>query len=1005
MISHRSVICTVLGLLAAANPGPAAEVSVELVGGTAFAAGQPVNGNTHVRARSADGRYLLLETEANNLVPGIVDANTRNDLYVLDRESGEYDLVARSFAHPERSGRGESWAGAISDDGRWVAFQSAARDLIAGGVYPPALPFEDQVYLFDRSSRVTRLVSHAWDGSLTAGDSAAYLAGLSGDGRFISFTSGSTNLAPGLSGAGNVFVYDRESQQNVLASHRHGAPGMDADGDSFGGEMTPDGRFLLIASRARNLVAGQLDDHPFSVDVFVYDRVADLFELITRSAADPLRAIGGSPRGLSDDGRYVLIESEADGLVPFFADGNGAAAADCFLADRQAGKTMLVSHAAGQAARGGDGVSVCHRPSPDGRVVFFSSASSDLAANFADRNGAATDAYVFDRQSGAVTLASHRAGSAAAGGDGASYFLDYSSSFLPDGRAGVLASEATDLVEGQLDEAGPDFFLYDRAAGQSTLISRYGSSQVSGLPASHRSVVIDPGGAAVFFSSTRPLDGAAPNRAPYLSQAYRFDVAASRVELLVKTGMAGISTQPPLPAEGDGAWLSGNGRWVVFGAYLWEVGSAAYRLVGHRAGAPLVPANQPISAGRVSDDGAFALYHSEATDLAPGIDDNGRDDVFLYDRAAAAARLISHRFAEPARAAAGRSRAGWLSGDGAEVLFDSDAADLVDGFSSSGVHRNLYAYDRRSGAATLISHGHRSPLEGAAANVDLVAVADNGRDLLLASSAGNLVPNFLDWSLDADLYHYDRAAGRHTLVAHRPGLPGASSTSVPVGARITADGSAVFYQAAGDDLVPGQVAQPGTFKIYRWNRATNTNELVLHAAGDPARPCAGSVFLGDISPDGRWVLLWGTCRLVPGDDNDTQDVYLFDRQSAQAVLITHRPGEPSASLGVDGVRAADLSRDARRAIYVREAAPFSYDLASRAAVALAPAYYDPEEHPEAYRLMADDAGMRVLFPSPEGGFVPFDAGTRTDFFLSRLNRLFGDGFESASTGWWSQTVP
>lgn len=92
---------------------------------------------------------------------------------------------------------------------------------------------------------------------------------------------------------------------------------------------------------------------------------------------------------------------------------------------------------------------------------------------------------------------------------------------------------------------------------------------------------------------------------------------------------------------------------------------------------------------------------------------------------------------------------------------------------------------------------------------------------------------------------------------------------------MSADGSSIFFGSQADDLVAGRVARAGMSKVFRWNRAAGENELVVHDAGSPAKPCAGSVQLADISADGRWVLLWRTCSLVAGDANGTNDVYFL----------------------------------------------------------------------------------------------------------------------------------
>ncbi len=107
---------------------------------------------------SPDGRYLLLSTRATNLVAGFDDDNGVEDLVVIDQVSGERDWITVSASRPGHSvvaGSAEI-SGRISSDGRYVAYSSQSRDLVAGLSYPDGAV---NVYLFDRQTRVATLVS------------------------------------------------------------------------------------------------------------------------------------------------------------------------------------------------------------------------------------------------------------------------------------------------------------------------------------------------------------------------------------------------------------------------------------------------------------------------------------------------------------------------------------------------------------------------------------------------------------------------------------------------------------------------------------------------------------------------------------------------------------------------------------------------------------------------------------------------------------------------------
>ena len=71
---------------------------------------------------SADGRFVVFESGASNLVAG--DTNTKHDTFVRDRQSGTTERVSVTSTGAE--GHNNSNTGGISSDGRYVAFASAA---------------------------------------------------------------------------------------------------------------------------------------------------------------------------------------------------------------------------------------------------------------------------------------------------------------------------------------------------------------------------------------------------------------------------------------------------------------------------------------------------------------------------------------------------------------------------------------------------------------------------------------------------------------------------------------------------------------------------------------------------------------------------------------------------------------------------------------------------------------------------------------------------------------
>ena len=149
---------------------------------------------------SADGRYVAFESRATNLVSG--DNNSRCDVFVRDRLTGTTERVSLSFNGVQ--GNGDSVQPSISADGRYVAFSSVASNLVSGGTS------YWQVFVRDRQAGTTKLVSSNSVGGQGIGDSG--YPSISADGGYVAFESQATNLvAGGTNGLYQVFIRDLQA--------------------------------------------------------------------------------------------------------------------------------------------------------------------------------------------------------------------------------------------------------------------------------------------------------------------------------------------------------------------------------------------------------------------------------------------------------------------------------------------------------------------------------------------------------------------------------------------------------------------------------------------------------------------------------------------------------------------------------------------------------------------------------------------------------------------------
>jgi len=313
---------------------------------------------------SADGRFVAFQSFATNLVVG--DTNGECDVFVRDRWAATTQRVSLSAGGAEV--HGPSFAPSISADGRRVAFHGSASDLVAADVNGVS-----DVFVRDRLLGKTVLASAGPLGSPGNGPSSD--ASLSPDGGHVAFHSSASDLvALDTNQASDVFVRDLAAATTLRASL---APGhLQLDGDSLYPSLGDGGRAVAFSSRAANLLLGPVDGR---WQIYVRLPASDRTWLASAdSSGTPGR--GGSHRpSLAADGRSVAFQSEAPNLVP--GDSNGSF--DAFLRHLPAGPTQRVSLGPGGVQ--GDGDSGLPALSGDGGAVAFESWSTSFAAG--DTNG------------------------------------------------------------------------------------------------------------------------------------------------------------------------------------------------------------------------------------------------------------------------------------------------------------------------------------------------------------------------------------------------------------------------------------------------------------------------------------------------------------------------------------------------------------------------------------------------------------------------------------------
>jgi hypothetical protein len=241
---------------------------------------------------SADGRFVTFESGATNLVPG--DTNARSEIFIHDRQTGN---TTRPLGTDGSAPLGGARDGAISANGRYVAF--------TGGGYEPGFAANDRgVYVFDRQSGMSERVT---DGVAFVTTSATYAnVDISDDGRYVAFTTGEFGSQD------DVIIFDRNIDTYEIANPRNdGMRPQSSHPEDV--SLSGNGRFVTFSSPDTNYVAGDPDGN----DVFVYDANADSLERIaaggTGVSNDPMPVISANGRFVAFTSREDVYDDAPNG--------------------------------------------------------------------------------------------------------------------------------------------------------------------------------------------------------------------------------------------------------------------------------------------------------------------------------------------------------------------------------------------------------------------------------------------------------------------------------------------------------------------------------------------------------------------------------------------------------------------------------------------------------------------------------------------------------------------
>lgn len=736
-----------------------------------FADGDFARGLTPVV--TPDGRFVAFSSRETNLVSGV----SGTQVYLRDTTTGTITLISKSDAGVPGDASRASSDPSISDDGRFVAFQSSADNLV-GGDTNNAL----DCFVHDMQSSTTTRVSLATDG--TEGDNGSVFCAISGDGLFVAFQSQATNFvtidANGFDS--DVFVHDTQTGTTKLVSIA--SDGTQGNDDSSDPKLSVDGRYVVFQSRASNLVPNDTNSSGAvsADDIFMHDtQDGTTMRVSVASNGEEGNGNSRSP-AISADGRYVAFNSAATNFVATDANGTNF---DVFVRDTQEGETVLVNQSTG-GAQGTEGIATLNDSlalSPDGRHVAFVSRSGNLVA---DDPGFFNKIFLRDLDATTTSLVGVRALGTQADG------FSFASASSGDGRYVAFESQATNLVaDDDVNGSGRDIFRRDLETGAVELISE-ASGGGTGNSGSEQLSISNDGRIVAFRSFASDLvTGDFNNR----QDVFVWDGSTESVLRASVNRFGGSADGSSFEPD-----LSGDGRYVVFSSFATnlvsndtngredvfrhEIGTGTTIRVNLAADGSEVSGNAETPS--ISNDGRLVAFTDSANGLT-GDDIGFQTHVFIKDLDSGVVSIASR--ATDGTLSDRLSKTPELAGEGRFVAFVSRSTNLVPTSSSAD---KVFVRDLETGTTTLESRAS----DGTVGNntVEQPMLSDDGRYLVFQSRATNLAPGKSTFFFDVFLRY--RTTGETVMVS-------AGDDGDAEDPSISADGRFITFRTPASDLVVG----------------------------------------------------------------------------------------------------------------------------------------------------------------------------------------------------------
>lgn len=795
------------------------------------------NGNSLPFGISTNGQFVLFESTASNLV--VNDTTNAQNIFVRDVINDTTTLV--SVNTNGVSGSGDSRDPVMTPDGRYVAFTSAAPDLVPGDTN--GIP---DVFVRDTLSNTTTLVSvGATPSGISSSDTSidsSETPEITPDGRYVAFYSTATNLVPGVVTTGEIYVRDLVAGNTIWASTGARAIFQSVTGStneiSCNFSISADGQYIGFET-CTNPPSGPA----LRGIILRYEVQSGLTDLVYTNAVIDFESFETIHNlDMTPDGRFVAFVGNLTNNPYYY---QGVLNTAVYLWDAQSGSSTLVSpdQTTGLPAAG-----ICDSPvvSTNGQYVAFLSSGTNLVAN--PLNGQ-YHVYLRDVQNGVTTLQD-------AGTNGAGFGV--SSITVPsmscDGSVVAFESGDDNVVpnDGNPDS---DIFVLTPTASSAQLVSVHDPSLASVTPNGGLSGVTayslsTDGRYMAYFSEA---DNVVPNDTNGYRDVFVRDMLAG-TDVLVSVNTngvpgGGISSDPAITADGRYvAFTSSAGDLVANGVnseqnvYVYDSQAGTTALVSISTDG-IHPGNASSYSPIISADGRYVLFRSLASNLASGSFTG--ENLFLHDlQMGTNYALTSSTYAAPLGIYADA-----MTPDGRYVAFWGDVP-------ATGFH--VYVWNTALAAITYTNSLSVSPTTFSA-----ISISPNGEKIAcLAGTSGGL------YTMD--------------LISNTTNTIQSSGTfeTLFAGLQFSADGRFLTYAMATN------TSYPAIENVYLYDSLAGTNILISQNP-NTLQSTNGSSDSPAISPDGRFIAYRSAATgLIAGSTNGIPQLIVYDQWTGSNTLIS-----------------------------------------------------------------------------------------------------------------------